>query len=145
MDQATGCACKTDRSATAMKPDTSQQNFMMKVHTDITALPAFRNAVVTIGTFDGVHLGHCQIIHLLEQYALTYHFSLIEIPQHLLNESAISSTRIREDLLNGNIERANQLLGYDYFFEGVVVRGNQLGRTIGYPTANLKVTEAEKL
>jgi len=218
----------------------------MKVHTEITALPDFKNAVVTIGTFDGVHRGHRKIIdqlreeaqringetvivtfyphprmvissktqlylintpeekqkllaaqgvdhlvivpftpdfasqtaadyvehflikyfhphtliigydhrfgqgrkgdfHLLEQYAAEKRFNLIEIPQHLLHESAISSTRIRENLLLGKLEEANELLGYDYFFEGLVVEGNKLGRTIGYPTANLEVMIAEKL
>ncbi len=218
----------------------------MKVHTEITALPHFNNAVVTIGTFDGVHLGHRQIIdqlkeearkingetviitfyphprkivgskntlylintpeekqellsaqgvdhlvivpftqdfanqtaedyvenfliryfhphtliigydhrfgqgrkgnfHLLEQYAAGNRFQLIEISPHLLHESAVSSTRIRENLLSGNLKEANELLGYDYFFEGVVVEGNKLGRTIGYATANLQISEPEKL
>ena len=219
----------------------------MKVHTDITKLATFRNAVLTIGTFDGVHLGHRQIIdqlkeearkvdgetviitfyphprkvvraassplylintpqekcglleacgidhlvivpftqsfanqsaeeyvenflialchphtliigydhrfghgrtgdfHLLETYASKHAFRLIEIPQHLLHESAISSTRIRENLLSGNLEEANELLGYDYFFEGTVVEGNKLGRTLGYPTANLQIHGEEKL
>jgi riboflavin kinase/FMN adenylyltransferase len=62
-----------------------------------------------------------------------------------LHESAISSTRIRENLLNGNLQEANELLGYDYFFEGSVVEGNKMGRTLGYPTANLEVYGDEKL
>ena len=218
----------------------------MKVHRDISSLPAFRKAVVTIGTFDGVHLGHRQIIAQLKQEAqriggetiiITFHphprkivgagkpaiqllntleekasllekqgidhlvvvpftetfarqtatqyvndfliryfqphtliigydhkfgrgregdfqllekfsaekdFHLIEIPGHLLNESAISSTRIREALLHADITHANLLLGYPYFMKGKVVEGNKLGRTIGYPTANLFI-DPEKL
>jgi riboflavin kinase / FMN adenylyltransferase len=218
----------------------------MKVHRDISSLPRFKNAVVTIGTFDGVHLGHKQIIHqlkkeadringetliitfhphprkvvaaekpaihllntleekaalleyegihhlvvvpftesfaaqsatayiddflikyfhphtliigydhkfgrgregdfhLLEKFAAKKGFELIEIPQHILNESAISSTRIREALLHARTSEANQLLGYNYFLKGKVVEGNKLGRTIGYPTANLSV-DPEKL
>ncbi|MEJ7767616.1 MAG: bifunctional riboflavin kinase/FAD synthetase [Chitinophagaceae bacterium] len=219
----------------------------MQVHKDIQALPVFKNAVVTIGTFDGVHRGHSQIINqlveeakkidgesviitfhphprkivgqdnspvlllntpeeknellviqgidhvvvvpftsefadqsaadyvenflikyfrphtliigydhrfgkgrtgdfqLLEEYSLKLGFKLIEIPQHLLHESAISSTRIRHNLLSGNITAANELLGYRYFFSGKVDEGNKLGRTIGYPTANLGIQDMEKL
>ena len=218
----------------------------MKVHRDISTLPEFHHAVVTIGTFDGVHLGHRQIIrqlkqeagriggetviitfhphprkvvaaekpaiqllntleekatllenegidhlvvvpftetfamqsateyvndfliryfnphtliigydhkfgrgregdfHLLEKFSRERGFQLIEISQHLLNESTISSTRIREALLHTRVSDANQLLGYQYFIEGTVVEGNKLGRTIGYPTANLAVNP-EKL
>ena len=217
----------------------------MKVYSSIDRLPAFNRAVVTIGTFDGVHLGHQQIIeqlkkeaariqgetvlvtfdphprkiisaqplqlintlaertgllqqagidnlvvvpftqefssqsanayvedflvsrfkpytviigydhrfgqgrggdfHLLEQYARQHAFELIEIPVHVIDEASISSTKIRQALLNGQLEEARRFLGYDYFFEGLVIRGNQLGRTIGYPTANLQIQAADKL
>lgn len=219
----------------------------MTVHTDIQLLPAFRNAVVTIGTFDGVHKGHQQIlqlmlneakrvdgetviitfhphprqviaanqselfllnsleekISLLEKYGIdhlvvtpfteafslqpaeeyienflvkTFHphtiiighdhrfgksrsgnFALLEdkaqefnyvvkeIPGFMLEENTVSSTIIRQALQKGNIETANEYLGHPYFFSGIVVEGNKLGRTIGYPTANLRVTEDKKL
>jgi len=217
----------------------------MKVHRDIQHLPPFTKAVVTIGTFDGVHLGHLQIIEqltkeaqaiggetvlvtfhphprkvlpghqpvpllntltekielleaqgidhlvvvpftpafssqpaeryvedflvarfhphtviigydhrfgrdrsgdftLLERYAAQHAFKLIEIPGQVIDEATISSTRIRNALLGGQPEEARRLLGHDYFFEGVVMDGNKLGRELGYPTANLKV-EDEKL
>jgi riboflavin kinase/FMN adenylyltransferase len=58
---------------------------------------------------------------------------------------AISSTRIREALLTGDVETARECLGYDYFFSGTVIEGNKLGRTIGYPTANLHIADEEKL
>jgi riboflavin kinase/FMN adenylyltransferase len=220
---------------------------MIQVHRDLNKLPNFKNAVVTIGTFDGVHLGHQQIIkqvkaeaeavggetviitfhphprtiifggsqqvqvintleekiellndqqvghlvvvpfndafanqsaeeyiqnflvgkfqphtiiigydhhfgknrtgdyHLLEEMGIQYNYKVKEIPEHVLNEVIISSTKIREALLCSDIETANSFLGYKYFFEGTVVRGNQLGRTIGYPTANLHIEEKEKL
>lgn len=54
---------------------------------------------------------------------------------------ALSSTAIRNALLTGEIERANALLGYSYFIEGLVVKGFQNGRQLGYPTANLRVEE----
>lgn len=219
----------------------------MKVHRDIDNLPAFRNAVITIGTFDGVHMGHRQIIDklkaeakvingetviitfhphprkvvsstilgirlintlderielmdqlgidhvvvapftdafanqpaedyvknflvskfhphtiiigydhrfgkerkgdylLLEKMAIELDFQLKEIPKHVLDEISISSTKIREALLEGKIEIADKLLGYEFFFSGVVVHGNKLGRKLGYPTANLKIQDEEKI
>ena len=221
--------------------------FFMKVYQDLSTLPVFNNAVVTIGTFDGVHLGHKQIIrqlketaekiggetviitfhphprkiissvpgdikllntlpekillleaagidhlvvvpfnhafanqtaqqyindflwkyfkphtiiigydhrfgkgregdyHLMDQYGASLGFEVKEITEQLMNEIIVSSTRIREALLNSDIETANKFLGYDYFFEGVVIEGNKLGRTIGYPTANLQIESDEKL
>jgi riboflavin kinase / FMN adenylyltransferase len=220
----------------------------MKVHRELAgSLPEFRNAVVTIGTFDGVHLGHQQILaqmkaeaakingetiiitfhphprkivssvpgdirllntlsekkillekagidhlvivpfdhhfanqsadayisdflykyfnphtiiigydhrfgkgrtgdyQLLELYGKKLGFQVKEITEQLLNEIAVSSTRIRKAIINNDIETANAALGYPYFFEGLVVEGNQLGRTIGYPTANLHIASEEKL
>ncbi|RYY56359.1 MAG: bifunctional riboflavin kinase/FAD synthetase [Chitinophagaceae bacterium] len=219
----------------------------MQVHKDLDQLPSFRNAVVTIGTFDGVHLGHRQVIErlntqarvtggesviitfhphprrivssailgirlintldeklellrdagvdhvvvvpfteafanqpaeeyirnflvgrfhphtviigydhrfgrdrkgdyrLLEQYAPKLGFQLQEIPKHLLNDIGISSTRIREAMLNGQPGTAASLLGYEFFFSGLVVDGDKLGRQLGYPTANLRVEDEEKL
>lgn len=219
----------------------------MKVYYSIDNMPAFNRAVLTIGTFDGVHLGHQQILEQLKQEArriagetviITFHphprkvvagqqpgfhllntieeriellsrngidhlvivpftpafsqqtpeayiehfliekfhphtiiigydhrfgqgrtgnyklleaycgrlgFRLMEIPAHVIDENTVSSTRIRQALLESHIEQANQLLGYDFFFEGTVVEGNQLGRELGYPTANLHIGNEEKL
>jgi riboflavin kinase/FMN adenylyltransferase len=63
----------------------------------------------------------------------------------VINDNTVSSTRIREAVLHGNTDVANTLLGYDFFFEGTVVDGNKLGRTLGYPTANLRIENEEKL
>jgi len=218
----------------------------MQVHRQTEQLPVFRNAVVTIGTFDGVHRGHRQIIDqvvaearrsggesvivtfhphprqivrgshpvalintleekinlleaagvdhlvivpftasfasytaeeyieefllkrfnphtliigydhrfgknrtgdfkLLESYAARNHFNLVEIAPQLLQEVAVSSTRIRNAVLEGDMNLANELLGYAFNFEGTVVEGNRIGRTIGYPTANLQITDPEKI
>jgi riboflavin kinase/FMN adenylyltransferase len=219
----------------------------MKVHRDIDNLPVFRNAVVTIGTFDGVHMGHRQILDklkeeaiaingetviitfhphprkvisstilgirlintlderlqlleqhgidhvvivpftdafanqpaedyiknflvnrfhphtviigydhrfgrdrlgdykLLEKKAIEYNYQLKEIPKHILDNISISSTNIREAILHNDTETANLLLGYEFFFSGVVVHGDKIGRTLGYPTANLKVQDEEKI
>jgi riboflavin kinase/FMN adenylyltransferase len=219
----------------------------MQVHQLPDQLPVFRKAIVTIGTFDGVHTGHQQILHQLKSEAIAiggesviitfdphprkilgkepanvkllttlaekiellakegidhvvivpfttefanqpakdyvqkflsekfhphtiiigydhqfghnregdykllealkndYGFRVKEIPEHILHNSIISSTKIRHALLNGDISEADEFLGYHYFFEGSVVAGNKLGRTIGYPTANLEITDADKL
>ena len=82
---------------------------------------------------------------LLEEYSARLGFNLMEIPAHVINDNTVSSTRIREAVLHGDTDAANTLLGYDFFFEGTVVDGNKLGRTLGYPTANLRVENAEKL
>ena len=74
-----------------------------------------------------------------------YGFEVIEIPEQDINDVAISSTRIRTALLGGNIELANAFLGYPFFITGKVVRGDQIGRTIGYPTANIVIGERYKL
>ena len=74
-----------------------------------------------------------------------YGFEVVEIPEQDINEVAISSTRIRSALLEGDIEQANTCLGYPFFITGQVVRGDQIGRQIGYPTANIIVGEKYKL
>ena len=219
----------------------------MQVHYNLDDLPKFQNAVITIGTFDGVHLGHQLIIStliteankangesviitfhphprkvvssvvtgirlintlderiellskigvdhlvvvpfteyfanqtaeeyikyflvekfkpntiiigydhrfgkdrtgnylLMVQKAIEYNYTLKEIPEHLLDAVKVSSTTIRNALLHGQIEEANKLLGYAFFFTGQVVHGNKIGRTIGYPTANLKSHNEEKI
>lgn len=74
-----------------------------------------------------------------------FNYKVKEIPEHVLNHVTISSTKIREALLKNDIDTANTFLGYRYFFKGKVVEGNKLGRTIGYPTANLVIEDEEKL
>lgn len=218
----------------------------MQIHRSLNNLPEFKKTVVTVGTFDGVHLGHRQIIkqlreeaahingetviitfhphprtivagkkdirllnslsekislieklgidhlvvvafdevfsnqtpeeyvkhflfekfhphtiiigydhkfgkhragdyHLLELYSKQLGFLVKEIPEKIINESIVSSTIIRKALLEHDIENANKYLGYPYFFEGMVVDGNKLGRTLGYPTANITIRDELKL
>lgn len=74
-----------------------------------------------------------------------YHFDVEQITAEEINEIAISSTKIRTALLEGNIEITNKFLGYNYNFSGKVVKGRQLGRTIGFPTANIAIDETYKL
>jgi len=81
----------------------------------------------------------------LRRLGPVYGFEAIEIPEQDINEVAISSTRVRAALLNGDIELANTLLGYPFFITGTVIRGDQIGRQIGYPTANIVIEERYKL
>ncbi len=219
----------------------------MKVYSNINDLPIFSNAVITTGSFDGVHTGHVQIIYQLlkeaekingtpvlitfyphpklivqmekkvlhilntqdEKYKLlkyngienivvvpftrsfselsaneyvknflvekfkpavivvgydhrfgnnregnfdllkskeaNFNFEVKEIPEHVLKNITISSTKIRTAILDGDIETAAIYLGYNYFFNGRIIEGNKLGRTIGYPTANLQIEDEYKL
>jgi riboflavin kinase/FMN adenylyltransferase len=74
-----------------------------------------------------------------------YGYEVIEIPEQDINDVAVSSTRIREALLAANIDLAKQFLGYPFFITGKVIRGDQIGRQLGYPTANIQVEEKYKL
>jgi riboflavin kinase/FMN adenylyltransferase len=81
----------------------------------------------------------------LQQAGPIYGFEVIEIPEQDIDHVAVSSTRIREALLRADIEQANTFLSYPFFITGKVIRGNQIGRQIGYPTANLLVEESYKI
>ena len=74
-----------------------------------------------------------------------YDFEVEQISVQEINEISVSSTKIRNALLEGNMTLANDYLGYNYFLTGEVVKGKQLGRTINFPTANLKIQENYKL
>jgi riboflavin kinase/FMN adenylyltransferase len=78
-------------------------------------------------------------------YGQQYNFEVEQISVQEINEISISSTKIRTALLDGNITLANDYLGYNYFLTGIVVVGKQLGRTLGFPTANLEMEENYKL
>jgi riboflavin kinase / FMN adenylyltransferase len=84
-------------------------------------------------------------ISLLQSLAPAYHFELIEISQQLLTEVKVSSTVIRKNLIEGNIQQANTLLQSNYSISGTVVHGDARGRTIGYPTANIQIHNKYKL
>ncbi|MGV3587339.1 MAG: bifunctional riboflavin kinase/FAD synthetase [Adhaeribacter sp.] len=81
----------------------------------------------------------------LQQHAPAFGFQVEEIPARDIDHVAVSSTKIRKALESGNIATANAYLGRPYSLSGTVVRGRQLGRTIGYPTANIAVNDPHKL
>jgi riboflavin kinase / FMN adenylyltransferase len=225
----------------------SKSGLAMKVFRTLESLPSFRNAVVTLGTFDGVHTGHRILIEsitaeakrlggesvlltfdkhprtvirpgeaepkllttldekiallenlgidnlvvipftkefsqlsardfvahflvakfhpsvivigynhrfghhrdgsieLLQKLSVENQFEVKEINKQLVNDIAVSSTRIRVALEEGDVGTANELLGYEYGLSGLVVKGNQRGRTIGVPTANVQPTDEHKM
>ncbi|MDX1909925.1 MAG: riboflavin biosynthesis protein RibF, partial [Saprospiraceae bacterium] len=218
-----------------------------RVFTDLSALPVFHNAVLTIGSFDGVHLGHRRILEQLNTLAREHHgesivitfdphprsvlnpadtafkllnttdekiallaaagvhnvvvvpfspdfarqsarayvedfliktfsprfivigydhrfgagregdiaflknyekssgFEVVEIPAHEVEAIAVSSSKIRKALERADIHLANRLLGHPYALSGEVVEGDKIGRTIGFPTANIEIKNPHKL
>lgn len=219
----------------------------MKVHRDLNNLPPFRNAVITIGSFDGVHCGHRKIIKKVKDLALatggesvliTFHphprqivfpkdsslklitttdekislleeivvdhlvvapftfefsqmgadeyierflvekfhpkhivigydhrfgmnrqgdinylrwhekrcgYKVIEIEKEEIDAAVISSTRIRESLEIGDVRQAGKLMDHFFTLRGKVVKGQQIGASIGFPTANIEIREAAKM
>ena len=74
-----------------------------------------------------------------------YHFEVEQISVQEIDAVSISSTKIRKALTEGNMALANEYLSYEYFLTGTVIKGKQLGATIGFPTANLQIEENYKL
>lgn len=81
----------------------------------------------------------------LKENSERFGIEIEEISRQEIENLTISSTKIRQSLLEGKITSANELLGRNYSFTGIVVKGRQLGRTIGFPTANVQVSETHKL
>lgn len=84
-------------------------------------------------------------MRLLEQLGEAYDFRVEEIPPQEIDHMKVSSTKIREALVAGHVHQANELLGYRYAMQGVVVRGDQRGRELGFPTANIALVDHFKL
>lgn len=78
-------------------------------------------------------------IEMLNQLSAQYGFRTVQVEAKYINGVAVSSTKIRNYLWVGNVRAANELLGYPYSVTGTVVLGNQIGRTLGFPTANLDI------
>ncbi len=93
------------------------------------------------------HFGHDRKgdINLLKEQAAEYGYKVFEIPAQLIDEAAVSSTKIRKALAEGRIGDAGHMLGRNYTISGTVIEGNKLGRTIGYPTANIRHSEPEQI
>ena len=105
----------------------------------------FHPKVIIIGNDHRFGKDRSGDLSMLKDFGISHGFTVKEIPEKLLNESRVSSTNIRHALLNGDIKLANQLLTYNYQLIGTVVVGDRLGRTLGFPTANLSMLDSDKL
>jgi riboflavin kinase/FMN adenylyltransferase len=81
----------------------------------------------------------------LKKFGPIYGFDVEEIPAKEVENTSVSSTRIREALMSGNVEVAASFLGYNYQLTGTVVKGRMIGRSIDFPTANVMVNDFYKL
>ena len=81
----------------------------------------------------------------LKKNATTYGFQVEEIPKHEVEHIGVSSSKIRTALLAGEVEKSSALLGKDYSIRGRVVKGEKIGRMIGFPTANIEIDSKHKL
>lgn len=81
----------------------------------------------------------------LVAFSETYGYKIEEIGEQDVNDVAVSSTRIRESLLNGQVALAAKYLGYNFSLYGPVIKGDKIGRTIGFPTANIFIEQPYKL
>lgn len=84
-------------------------------------------------------------LQLLQQEGLRGGFSVERIGPEMADLEPVSSTLIRESIMSGQIGQANKMLGYSYSIRGTVISGNRIGKTIGYPTANLQLNDSKKL
>lgn len=81
----------------------------------------------------------------LKQFSDVYDYNVTEIAEEDVRDVAVSSTRIRTALSIGDVDTANDLMGHPFTLSGKVIKGDQIGRTLGYPTANLFIEENYKL
>ena len=138
--QHTGLTAMVVVPFTASFAEQPAQDYIKKFLVDV-----FHPHTIIIGYDHHFGKGRSGNIALLQQYASAYNYEVVEIPKHVIDEVDISSTQIRKALMAGEVERANKLLGYAFHFSGLVVRGDQIGRTLGYPTANIELTNQDKI
>ncbi|MBO6057769.1 MAG: bifunctional riboflavin kinase/FAD synthetase [Bacteroidales bacterium] len=102
-------------------------------------------AVLIIGYDHHFGKGRTGDFEMLYELGSQYHFKVEKIQEQDVDNVAVSSTKIRHYLENGDIKHANMLLGYEYSYTGKVVHGQQVGHKMGYPTANIEVAEEFQL
>lgn len=81
----------------------------------------------------------------LQELGELYDFNVFQLPAISIGEIAISSTKIRNAILEGDVKYASELMGSNFMLQGKVVKGQQIGRTIGFPTANIDLQNTEKI
>jgi riboflavin kinase/FMN adenylyltransferase len=116
------------------------EEFVSKVLVD-----AFHVKKIIIGHDHRFGRNRTATINDLELFGKQFDFEVEQISVQEINEVAVSSTKIRTALEAGNVALANTYLGYKYLLSGIVSLGKQLGRTIGFPTANIQIQESYKL
>lgn len=84
-------------------------------------------------------------VEFLKASGKKYDFEILQIQPFIIYDEPVSSTKIRNALESGEIKRANKMLGRTYSFSGVVVEGDKRGRELGYPTANIKISDEDKI
>jgi len=106
---------------------------------------AFSPKYIVIGYDHRFGLNRKGDINLLQEYQEEHDFEVVQIKKQELEDITISSTKIRNALLKGDIENANHFLNHRYKLSGIVSHGDKIGKTIGYPTANISIEEPSKL
>lgn len=105
----------------------------------------FNPSYIVIGYDHRFGLNREGNVDLLKHYEDKNDFKVIQIKKQELEDITISSTKVRNALKSGNVEEANQFLNYAYALNGKVTHGDKIGQTIGFPTANIRVEEEDKL
>lgn len=105
----------------------------------------FHPSVIVIGYDHRFGKGRSGDIDYLKKFQDKYAYQLLEISKQEVDGIAVSSTKIRNALLTGDVALAEKMLGYHYTLSGKVIHGLHLGRKLGFPTANIAVEDAEKL
>jgi riboflavin kinase/FMN adenylyltransferase len=108
-------------------------------------ISCFHPRYIVIGYDHRFGLNRGGEISLFQEYEKQYNFTVIEIPKQEIDDMAISSSKIRKALQSGKIDDANLFLNHPYILTGKVVHGDKLGTKLGYPTANLQISEKDKL
>ncbi len=117
-------------------PDAYIQNFLVKL---------FHPTYIVIGYDHRFGKNRGGDIKLLKKHEAKDGFTVVEIEKQTIEDIGISSSKIRNALENKDIQGANQLLGHPFILHGKVVEGKKIGRTIGYPTANIEIDDKDKL
>jgi len=125
-----------NRNFSNQSPQEYIQNFLIK---------SFNPKVIIIGYNHKFGKDRAGDIHLLKKQGELLDFKVEEIAAHEVEDISVSSTKIRKHLLNGEIELANNLSGHYFTLTGTVVKGQQLGGKIGFPTANIHIADTNKI
>lgn len=118
----------------------SAEDFVKKV-----LVGAFNTRKIIVGHDHRFGKGRTAGFEDLQRFGQQYGFEVEQIPARQIDDISVSSTKIREALNQGDVALAKTFLGYEYNVSGRVVLGRQLGRTIGFPTANIAVSDDEKM